>query len=229
MMQNIDLDALKEELLGETLLFSLLGRILYEEPTKTWLDSLIQNEVFTEVPFGQSQQDTLQGVEILSGWAAEYQDGLTDAALAAIRKDHLYLFMGIGDHPAPVWESIYFSRAHLMFDRQTLDVRNWYAKFNLQAEKLYNEPDDHIGLEMIFISHLANLALNAIAEENDTTRVEILKAQHDFFEQHLLLWGTFWADIVVKEAETDFYRGLALLVKGGLLELAQLHQLVVPK
>ncbi|MBO2519906.1 MAG: molecular chaperone TorD, partial [Firmicutes bacterium] len=40
-------------------------------------------------------------------------------------------------------------------------MRNWYARYGLVAEKKGQEPDDHVGLELEFVAHLAGLALEA--------------------------------------------------------------------
>ena len=53
----------------------------------------------------------------------------------------------------------------MIFQEQTLHVRQWYSRFGLQVVKLHKEPDDHIGLELEFVAHLANLALQAIRSE----------------------------------------------------------------
>ena len=54
-MEQADLNAWKPTLTGEVLLFGLLGKILYQDLDKAWLETLIHEEVFAEVPFGAEQ------------------------------------------------------------------------------------------------------------------------------------------------------------------------------
>ncbi|MCA9957680.1 MAG: hypothetical protein KC443_01515, partial [Anaerolineales bacterium] len=56
------------QLTGEILLFSLLGKILYQIPDKEWLQPLLDNEVFTEAPFAETHPDVLKGLALLQQW-----------------------------------------------------------------------------------------------------------------------------------------------------------------
>lgn len=228
-MQAIAMNDLKTTLLGESLLFGLLGKILFAEPDKTWLESLIYDEVFSEVPFAAEQTETMRGIELLERWAKENKEGLDTAQFKTVKDDHLNLFIWLNKVPAPMWESVYFSEKRLLFQEQTLKIREWYARFGLQAERINNEPDDHIGLEMSFVAHLASLAFQA-AEEGDEPKLnELLQAQRDFLSDHLLRWGPAWAKLVKKHAATDFYRGIAHLIHGALFAAAEALQIKMPK
>jgi hypothetical protein len=40
--------------------------------------------------------------------------------------------------------------------------------------------------------------------------------------EHLLKWASIWYSLVLEHAQTEFYRGMALLVRGVLTELADI-------
>jgi TorA maturation chaperone TorD len=228
-MQENTINDLKSAVLGESLFFGLLGKIVYTDLDKTWLETLIREDVFSEVPFGAEQVETQHGIELLQRWSNENCGGLELPQFKALKDDHLQLFIGLGKVIAPMWESVYFSEKRLLFQEQTIQVREWYARFGLQGEKINNEPDDHIGLEMLFIAHLATLALQAIEQDDQRTFNEVLQAQRDFLSEHLLRWGPVWAKLVKKNAATDFYRGIAHLTHGALLATAETLQIEMPK
>jgi len=219
----------KAALMGETLLCGLLGRILYGELDKTWLENLISEDVFTEAPFSAEQAETQRGIELLRRWMGENHNGISNEEFKALKQDHLRLFIGTDRVLAPVWESVYCNEKRLVFQEQTLQVRQWFSRFGLQAKRLYREPDDHIGLELSFIAHLASLALQAMESDDQQTFGQTLQAQRDFLQEHLLRWGPAWAKLVVQHAETDFYRGLAHLTHGALLAMAEFFQVEMPK
>ncbi|MCC6956550.1 MAG: molecular chaperone TorD family protein [Anaerolineales bacterium] len=223
------LEMLKTTLLGETLLFGLLGKALYQDPHREWLVSLIAEDIFAEAPFSDEQAETERGLELLQGWARKNSCEISDEELKALQKDYLYLFIGTGRPLAPVWESVYFSEARLIFQKETLEVREWYTRFALEAERKGREPDDHIGLELSFTSHLAALALLSLENEDDVEFEKNLQAQRDFLTQHLLRWAPIWANLVVQHAQTDFYRGLAYLTNGALLSAAHMLEIDLPK
>lgn len=228
-MQQVDIEMQTPVLMGQALLFGLLGRALYGDPDKAWLESLISEDVFAEVPFGAQQAEVKSGLECLQGWAAENRMGISEAQFKALTNDQLYLFIGTDKVLAPVWESVYFNENRLVFQEQTLQVREWFSRFGLQIERLNKEPDDHIGLELSFVANLASLALQAL-EEQDLQKYEaILQAQRDFLSQHLLRWGPSWARLVVKHAQTGYYRGLAHLTRGALLAAAEHLEIELPR
>jgi TorA maturation chaperone TorD len=222
------LEILKTDLVGEALLFGLLGKVLYGEMDKSWLESLITDDVFSESPLGAEQPEIKKGLELLSGWSKENQKGISTTEIENLKRDQLHLFIGLDHILAPVWESVYFNQNRLVFQQQTLEVRDWYARFGLQIEHFNREPDDHIGLELSFVAHLASRALQAL-EENQESFEELLQAQRDFLSEHLLRWGPSWAKLVKQHAESDFYRGIAHLSHGALLAAAETLQIKMPK
>ena len=229
LMEREKLENWKIGLTGEALLYGLLGKALYEELDKNWLDSLIGDDVFAEIPFGEGQPEVQQGLELLRRWTDENRKGISEEEFKALKKDQLYLFIGTDHVLAPVWESVYFSEKRLVFQEQTLQVREWYSRFGLQPERLYREPDDHIGLEMSFVAHLATMASQAAEAQDEQILEETLKAQRGFLAEHLLRWGPAWARLVKKHAKTDFYRGLAHLTDGALISAAEFLQVEMPK
>jgi putative dimethyl sulfoxide reductase chaperone len=222
-------DELIETLVGEVLLLNLLGKALYEEPDRAWLETLIADQVFDESPLGASQPEIRRGLELLQEWSRRRAGGLSENDFREIRTDYTRLFIGLDTLPTAPWESVYFNRERLVFQEQTLQVREWYSRFGLQVEKLNREPDDHIGLEFLFISHLASLSLQAIENADQTGLDKALQAQRDFLSEHLLRWGPVWAGLVKQHAATDFYRGIAHLAHGSLYALAETLDVSMPK
>lgn len=220
---------LTANLVGEALVLGLLGKAFYEAPQREWLEGLIAEQVFTESPFGGEQPEIVRGLEILGQWAQSHAGGISDSDFTDLKLDYTRLFIGLEKmHTAP-WESVYFNRERMVFQEQTIQVRNWYSRFGLQAEKLNKEPDDHIGLEFLFVAHLASLALQAMERNDKKSLDEILQAQRDFLSEHLLQWGPGWCRLVIEHASTDFYRGMAHLAQGALSALAEASQIEMPK
>ena len=213
----------QETLTGEMLLLNMLGRIFYTYPTdqeRAWLQTLIDQDIFSEAPFAADQKLTGAGLELLQDWA---RPGLSDEGFKSVQADYTRLFIGLGDDGfAAPWESVYFSEERLVFQQQTLEVRNWYRRFGLEAEKINREPDDHIGLELLFMSHLAGLGLQLLDAQDEARFEECWAAQRDFHKQHLGAWALAWCELVEANAQTDFYKGLAYLTHGALFALSEM-------
>jgi len=209
-------------LMGENLLFGLLGKILYTEPEKCWLESLIDGDVFAEVPFGETHPDMQRSLEYLQDWSQENRSGISEQALMAIRIDYTHLFVGLEKVVVPLWESVYKSEKRLVFQEETLQVRRWYRRYGLASEKLHQEPDDHIGLELAFLAHLAYLGLQACDQNDEIALQKSLAAQREFLSNHLGLWVLKWCSLVEQNARTGFYKGLSCLTRGAVSTLAEI-------
>ncbi len=230
MKNNTDATAnLSETLIGEILFFGLLGKALYEKPDRQWLEALIADHVFAEAPFGAEQPEIAHGLQILQQWSLAQTDGIVDEHFSDLKMDYTRLFIGLDTLITAPWESVYYNRERMVFQEQTIQVRNWYARFGLQVEQYNREPDDHIGLEMSFVAHLASLALQALEADDQTTLKELMQAQRDFLAEHPLCWAPTWAKRVKERATTDFYRGMAHLSHGALLAAADVLQVPLPK
>ena len=214
--------SLPEILLGEQLVFSLLGRALYTYDDHGWFQSLANDDVFRDIPFSANQPDTQAGQTALIAWSGEQRDGMSDEAFDALRADFTRLFVATGPTYTPPWESVHFNDERLNFEAQTVQVRAWYRRYGLEPEKLHSEPDDHIALELTFVGHLAGLAFAANQEKDLQSVDEIFTAQQNFCEEHLFRWAPSWCDRVAEHAHTLFYQGIALVAKGALREVERL-------
>ena len=207
-------------LTGEMLFFGLLGKLLYADLDKTWLQHLVEEDVFAETPFGEKNTDITHGLEFLQAWSRNNMDGISKEHFEDLLAEYTNLFAG-GKVLAAPWESVYFGDDRLIFQEQTLEVRSWYKRFDLESEKIHREPDDHIGLEMLFLSHLASLSAQALTEQDNNRAEELVNAQREFMKEHLGVWALTWCNLVERHARTDFYRGLVYLTRGAVCELAE--------
>lgn len=216
-----------EQYLGEMLLLGLLGRLIYQYPDREqreWFQELTEPDTFLEAPLYTDQQDIADGLELLQAWASQ---GLDDDTYLEMQADFTRLFIGVGKVIAAPWESVYFNEDRLTFEEETLQVRQWFRRFGLEAEKLFNEPDDHIGLELTFLANLTSQALEALDGEDTEKFGSLIQARNEFLTEHLLKWGFRWCDLVTENARTDFYKGIGLLTRGTLHYLAATYELPI--
>lgn len=216
-------------LLGEVLLLGVLSKAIQGSPDRQWLKSLVDQDIFSESPLETSSPQIELGLALLQAWSRSVENGISDEQFVDLQTDYSRLFIGPAKPLAPPWESVYFNEDHMIFQQQTAQVRAWYRRFGLEPEKLYKEPDDHIGLELAFLAHLTSLGLQALEDSDDTKFAEILQAQSEFISQHPLKWVQLWHEQVDKHARTGFYRGLGHLIHGALLAMAEVRQLKLSK
>lgn len=213
---------------GEVLLFGLLGKILYTFPEKSWLDPILDEDLFVEAPFAKDHEDVVKGLSLLKNFSHQYSLGDQNAMILDLKSEYTRLFDHTERIPLAPWESVYLSKDHLLFQEQVLEVRNWYRTFDLEILNLHKEPDDHIGLELAFVAHLANLAVQAIEHKNQDELNRILDAKRRFLTEHVFKWMPTWCDLMLEYGKSDFYKGVALVLRGALEELATLLGLERP-
>ena len=197
-------------------IYSLLARLYKASPATQLLETLSANRLLTSLvedhePLAAPEQFSVySAVQQLQG---ELDLGLTNPAdyQKLLRTDFNRLFVGPGHLAAPPWESVYRSRERLVFGEQTLAVRAFYRSFGLESKKRHTEPDDHISLELEFMAWLCK---QAAKPDISTEKLNFyMSGQIRFLSGHILEWAPALCDDISKAAESDFFRGLALLTK----------------
>lgn len=214
----------KIDLAGEVLLLGFFGKLLITYPNpnsdhNAWIKYILDEDLFSEIPFASDQEYVQEGKELLQQWTENCKMSSLENCILDMRLDHTHLFGCIGEILAPPWESVYFNKKRLVNQIQLMQVRQWYKKYGLSVEKDNQEPDDHIGFELLFLAFLASQALKEYQAGNIEKYHEFIQAQKSFYLEHLHLWGGIWCDQVIQHARTHFYRGIAFILKGVLVEL----------
>lgn len=193
--------------------YRLLQRAFGESPSREFLEALISENLVEAFPYARQNRQIQQGVELIADYLSG-PDVLSETSLMDLRSEYTRLFVGPGKMAAPPWESTYRSEGGFLFQGVTLEVRKEYQKFGLAVNRLNVDPDDYIGLELEFMRHLTERAIEALSQGADPE--EILIGQKDFLANHLLKWAPSFCEDVYTNAQTDFYRGMAKLMAGFL-------------
>ena len=189
--------------------FAALSGLLGAAPDAAVLDHVRDADLLGDWPFAEDPE-CARGVRLLLESAGAAEDVIT------VRRDYDRLFFGPGPMIAPPYESVHRSDEHLVFERETLEVRAAYARFGLAAPRLHKEPDDHLGLELGFLGTLCVRALDAIDGADDTDLERLLAGIQSFLSEHVLRWAPQCLAQAANGAQTCFYRGVAALGLGTL-------------
>ncbi|OLS34362.1 molecular chaperone [Bacillus sp. MRMR6] len=130
------------------------------------------------------------------------------------REEYRFLFVGPGPLAAPPWESFYRSREQLLFETCTYKVRKQYHQFGLQFVKENNEPDDHLLIELEFMTNLCDQLL----QEKEVGGISILiESQIYFLKNHLTKWIPLFCMRLIEHTNSQLYLGSALLLEEFIL------------
>ena len=193
--------------------WTVLGRVFAAAPDQESLDRVREPEMLTEWPLAGGERTT-EGLDLLAESSRAGEDA------KAVYDDFFGLVIGPGKMLATPWESVYRSTEGLVFEAQTLQVREFYRRFGLQAPRLNREPDDHISLELEFCATLLTRAMDAAESGNNDEADEFVAAHRDFCREHLLAWAPEFFRRVEQGATTAFYRGIGVLGQDACAQLA---------
>lgn len=189
--------------------YDVLRRTFLEEPKKDFLNAF-KNGYFESFPFLNENDVIKEGVNIVSSF---FQNHDVDDIFEQLHWDYTRMFIGPYQLEAPLWASSYLNKDQLLFQTETMMVRQAYAKYFLEQHSIWREPDDHLGLELDFIYQL-NLLLMEMTEGQ--AKNEIIYDQLDFLENHLLKWVPLLRVKVEENAKLEFYRGMIKILHGFL-------------
>ncbi|MBP2019435.1 TorA maturation chaperone TorD [Symbiobacterium terraclitae] len=206
--------------------YELLRKAFRQEPERGFALSLAHGGHIESFPYREESAEIEQGAVLVTGYLADSRN-TSDAAYDELHWDYTRMFVGPYKLPAPPWESAYRTKERLLFQAETLAVRQAYLKYGLQAPGYPAEPDDHIGLELDFMHQTTRMALRHAECGEGEALVALLGDQLAFLEEHMLAWVPQFAADVVRSARTDFYRGMAQILNGFLaIDCALLQELL---
>ncbi len=146
-----------------------------------------------------------EGAERLLAMSATWTD-LSDTSLdlaAAFAR----LFLGAGGRTGsvPPYESVFTSEQATLYQETTADMERLLKAHGLSASA-WNEPADHIAVELEFLAHLTALAVNGNADAEARRRAVL--------SDHLLVWAWEFSEMCIERDRSGFYAAAAQILKG---------------
>jgi len=207
----------------ETIYF-FLGRICEKEIDEKLLDNLLAcKEILKDNSIVKSgSTDVKNGFEelysYLSGLSGEKEK--LNKTVLELAVDYADLFLGVGHfrnkgegipHPS---ESTYLGG--YLYGDVVEKIFEAYLEEGLVKSPDFNEPEDHIALELYFMAHLCRKANTCLESGMYQDLLKCLNMQKTFLDEHLLKWAPRLAEDIIKYANTIFYRTVGKIMKGFL-------------
>jgi len=183
--------------------YSFLSSIFLTLPDEALVTNLLK------FPVEQSQQSP--GMQLIGAYIKGHQSDALDSVVLDLSKDRVKLFRGITKQgPRPPYESLYL-------DQPPQDIigglNQFYAKINYCVSENLKESPEQIGVEFSYMQELCKRELEAI-EGGLVEQVEKYRGlQQSFLQQHLGRWAGLFAQEMEGYAQTDFFRGIGLLIQ----------------
>lgn len=192
-------------------MYLFLGVMFEKEVTVSFLKEMVEKGMvpleigcLQEIRDGQMRDGLtifIKYIENLKG------RDLRQAALE-LAVEYANLFLGLKGLPHPS-ESAYKSGS-LMERVEDVLQNYWHAGVKVIENR---EPADHIAIELHFAAYLCQAAMRDFSNERINDAKRHLEMRKKFLDEHLLSWLPSFTGNLLKFAETDFYRGLALITE----------------
>jgi TorA maturation chaperone TorD len=210
---NMRAEISEAELVFKEGLYSFLSSVFYSAPEEKQISALYERDVsdlITEV--------SMESTKFL----------LKPHKIEEVRQDFFDLFMVPGDKYVAPYESIYVDEKHLsgMGDKKLLmgpsaiRVKKFYSRAGFKFGSNARELPDFAGIELEFFASVIKELNNAI-RSGAREEVDALEGiRKEFLKLHLKRWIPELCDKIFSKADTDFYRGVAVLAKQIILHEA---------
>lgn len=149
----------------------------------------------------------------------QYLGAAHDDVITELAVDYVHAFLGSGIDAysaAYPYESVYTSEKRLLMQEARTEVLAVYRSQGLDKPKDWNDPEDHLALELGFMQIMSNRAARALDDGDEDKAAELLTVQRNFMTDHLLSWVPVMTRDMRKFAQTGFYQALADIVDGYL-------------
>ena len=116
--------------------------------------------------------------------------------------DFCGLFLSTPKNGALPYASMYVGESGLLNDKPAQDMNKLMADYNIAQRKEFNEPADHIAVELDF---MGNLIILANQQEDEQKAEDVMQAQQKFLETMLLNWLPAFAQACSARDKFGFY------------------------
>lgn len=193
----------------------ILHNVLFFDPSIDLIGSFIAHKSIDSWPDYSHDESELQAKELIKNYLKHW----SPEQKLSLKLDYGQLFYGPGDPSAAPWGSVYLSEKQLLNGESTLSLMNFYRERGIRFELGSNQPIDHLGLFFAVLDQI----FGQLSEEGNPELTGICIV---LLQQHLLPWSDRCLELMHHHAESDFYRGIALLTKSYLEQLTKSLQIV---
>ena len=183
------------------------------EPVSEENQEVLTKEFWRNFPLEGANPQLVLGLEKLIQYGAQLEQLDAEEARNTVNLEYTVLFLGPGNPKAPPWESFYRSKNKLFFGVTAFEMKQLLHENGIMSKKQGQQPEDHLGLQLLFISVLTNQLKELSGEE----QISKVREQLSVIEKHLLSWVPDLCQDAKDHGEVGFYGALIELLWGMLL------------
>lgn len=183
------------------------------EPVKEENKEVVTDSFWRQFPLEAANGQIKSGLEQLIFCTSNLDNQDSLRSIEQVNVEYTELFIGPGAPKAPPWESFYNTRKKLFFGTTAYVMKDLLNKQGLESKNSGRQPEDHLGLELLYLTVLTENMHN----HDRQSQVTIIKDQLAFMDEHLLSWIPKLYDDAKNSGSIGFYSGFIELIWGTLL------------
>lgn len=184
----------------------LLHNVYFGYPSADFIDLLVDHEINKTWHMFADSEDYRAGISHLTS----YLNNWKEEKLTALMLDYGDLYFGASMPLALPWGSCWLTEQRLLNDTSTHELLRFYGDHGIELQLDKNQPADHIGIFLSVISQLLTVISDPTKEGQHIESKQVLTL---LLSNHLLTWSEPFLQASIDNAKTDFYRGMALLLR----------------
>jgi anaerobic sulfite reductase subunit A len=199
------------------MIYGFLAKTYATEATVDYIRELSENK---DLFLASAQDPEIRGTELAEGFKeiADYASSLKRDQLEKARLElaieYAGLFLGLWRVPAHPSESAYFTGGQMIMQEPRDEVLKLYRRMGVDKSGQFKEPEDHIALELQFMTHLCEKTNVALKDRDLPEAKRCLEVQRNFLNEHLGKWVPKLSADILKSARRDFYKAVAKITEG---------------
>jgi len=208
-------------------IYGFLGAVYNRLPDDQFAESLSSPELAGFLSSLEGTEDLpeemREGLQLIEEFIRASEGKPVDELRTELAVERTRLLRGVkpGYSPPPPYESVYVGSDQGPLMQTSVAVRQVYAEAGVGLPEEVRDQPDFIGFELDFMRYLTEKEAQAWAEGDGEGALEVLEKERVFLGEHVAHWIPRFCDVMVREARLDFYRGIARMTKGFVLDEAQ--------
>lgn len=209
-IDSIDLIDNREEDISRAVLYNLFASLFARKTDDTWLNPHFQKQLQFGLPESGGKTELLGALKKALNKPEYYQE---------LQLDYDHLFIVPGPNLTFPYESCYTYRNldgtfGRLWQEPAQDMQRILKEWEIEFAEGWNLIPDHISVELFFMAKLCYRCTKAKNSDYQDLRIW----QINFFNKHLQPWVFEFIECLEEKAKTDFYRGVAKLLREFLVE-----------
>jgi TorA maturation chaperone TorD len=189
---------------GYNMLFYFAGSMIMHEPSEECIVDFWERGILKNLPVSSSNPNFVKA-------ASQLRDSFSDRSIFGklLHEDYLRLFARQLPALAPAYESQYNKKIIARSGYDSSSVTEFYNSYGWQSKFKGKIDDDHLGIELLFLTLLIDKYL---VLDDEACRGEMRNEIRRFINHHILSWVPEWNKKVQTYANTLSFKGIGNLI-----------------